>query len=48
MTPLSAVSGAPEVTILQNSLFFSLLAGNLEAKTGSTTTASATSDISVL
>jgi hypothetical protein len=29
MTPLFAVSGAPEVTILQDSLFFSLLAGNL-------------------
>ena len=39
---LFGVSGALEATILQNSLFFSLLAGNLVVETGSTATASAT------
>ena len=32
----------PEAMILQNSLFFSLFAGNLTVETGSTATASAT------
>jgi len=32
----------PEAAVLKNSLFFSLLAGNLAMETGSTATASAT------
>ncbi len=40
--PLLGISGASEATILQNSLFFSLLAGKLVVETGSTSTASAT------
>jgi hypothetical protein len=39
---LFRASGAPEVPKSQNSLFFSLLAGNLGVETGSTATASAT------
>jgi hypothetical protein len=39
---LFKVRGAPKTSILQNSLFFFLFAGNLTVETGSTATASAT------
>jgi hypothetical protein len=42
MPPLFGVSGLEGGAILQNSLFFSLLAGNLRVETGSRWTASAT------
>jgi hypothetical protein len=41
-TTLFTASGAPKAPIMQNSLFFSLLAGNFGQETGSTLTASAT------
>ena len=42
------VSDAIETAILQNSLFFSLLVGNLAVETGSTWTASATTSSLIL
>ena len=42
MTVLFTVSDPTEDAILKNSLFFSLLAGNLGVETGSTKTASTT------